>query len=314
MQTSGTDARLPMNGTRSVRSMCSAVIWVHIDTTNHPVWNAATNSRRDPSPCSSGNLPPATAGQSRVSNTVKVTISNSELTGPKRLMNRAIDAVSHRAGERRTSPSTRSHGIARQARSYMRFSSTICTGAMGTNGRNAPAIITEMILPKFELSASLMYFIMLTQVRLLCVMPRSSTSRFLCVSMTSADCRTASEPVLALMAISLACMAGRSLTPSPMYPTQCPSRRSSETIRALCSGVSLANTFTRRSSVPSAVSVMSSSVRPVTTRRALMPTFRATVRATCGSSPVSMVTVMPALCMWAIVSAASGLGRSRKVR
>ena len=245
---------------------------------------------------------------------MKVTISNSELTGPKRLMNRAIDAVSHRAGERRTSPSTRSHGIARQARSYMRFSSTICTGAMGTNGRNAPAIITEMILPKFELSASLMYFIMLTQVRLLCVMPRSSTSRFLCVSMTSADCRTASEPVLALMAISLACMAGRSLTPSPMYPTQCPSRRSSETIRALCSGVSLANTFTRRSSVPSAVSVMSSSVRPVTTRRALMPTFRATVRATCGSSPVSMVTVMPALCMWAIVSAASGLGRSRKVR
>ena len=134
------------------------------------------------------------------------------------------------------------------------------------------------------------------------------------MSMTSADCRTASEPVLALMAISLACMAGRSLTPSPMYPTQCPSRRSSETIRALCSGVSLANTFTRRSSVPSAVSVMSSSVRPVTTRRALMPTFRATVRATCGSSPVSMVTVMPALCMWAIVSAASGLGRSRKVR
>ena len=110
-----------------------------------------------------------------------------------------------------------------------------------------------------------MYFIMLTQVRLLCV---DAAQQHVEVLVREHDIRRLSDG-LGAGAGADGDFAGvhgrRSLTPSPMYPTQCPSRRSSETIRALCSGVSLANTFTRRSSVPSAVSVMSSSVRPVTT-------------------------------------------------
>ena len=40
----GTEARLCTKGSFSVRSMWMTSVWVHMDSTNHPVWNRATYS------------------------------------------------------------------------------------------------------------------------------------------------------------------------------------------------------------------------------------------------------------------------------
>ena len=158
----GADARLWSSGTRAVRTMWITRVWVHMDATNHPVWNRAAHASRAAGSVSwVYSLPPADAGQNTKYISRKTAMSNTELTGPFHSMNRRMPPASQRQGARRYSASTLSQEMAVQDRSYTRFSKISCRAVMGKKGRNALAASTDSMLPKLEDTVILMYFIML---------------------------------------------------------------------------------------------------------------------------------------------------------
>ena len=90
---SGVDGRLRKKGTRRVRMTKTMRVWVASDSTNQPDRNSGALALKTQSI------------------TAKVAKSNTELMGPKRIMNRRMKAMSQCDGRMSCSSSTWSVGI-----------------------------------------------------------------------------------------------------------------------------------------------------------------------------------------------------------
>src|SRR4029434_3770382 len=116
-------------------------------STNHPVRNSAGPAWKT---CSMS---------------AKVSRSKTDEIGPIVSMYRRMKATSHRRGARCQVRSTRSDGIATCAVSYRKLLMRSCRGSIGRKGRNSDANAMLSMLPKFELVAMRMYFMMLPKLR-----------------------------------------------------------------------------------------------------------------------------------------------------
>ena len=113
---SGRAARLPTNGTFSVRMRCTTRVWVHMLSMNQPAWKVPTNSAW-PAASRVPQAPPATVGHTKKKSPANVRMSKTELKGPNATMKRRTDPVSQRRGRAMASSSTLSHGTAVHVRS-----------------------------------------------------------------------------------------------------------------------------------------------------------------------------------------------------
>ena len=116
------------------------------------------------------------------------------------------------------------------------------------------------------------------------------------------------------MPTSAACRASASFTPSPRKATSPPLRRWTRTMRAFCSGLTLANTVVVAMAAASCSSSSLSRSAPVSAPPSVRPRSWQTLIATAGLSPVTTFTVMPRPARRANARAASRLGASRKTR
>ena len=89
------------------------------------------------------------------------------------------------------------------------------------------------------------YLMVLAKIRRPSATPSASTSRSFSSRMTSAASLATSVAESTEMPTSAACSASASLTPSPRNATPPPLRRWTRTMRALCSGLTRANTVVR---------------------------------------------------------------------
>src|SRR6516164_9863600 len=96
--------------------------------------------------------------------TPNVAKSNTELMGPKRIMNLRMKPMSQWAGRLTISGSTRSVGIEISLESYSRLSSRICVADIGRNGRKREAPAALNMLPKFEDVPISTYLIVLEKI------------------------------------------------------------------------------------------------------------------------------------------------------
>ena len=111
----GAEARLCTKGRWGVRIVWITSIWLHMDSTNHPAWKREAKSACPSCPAIRENsCPPVHAGQITKYSTAKVTMSNTELTGPFQSINRLIPEASHFLGTRSQSSSTLSQDMAVQ--------------------------------------------------------------------------------------------------------------------------------------------------------------------------------------------------------
>ncbi len=101
------------------------------------------------------------------------------------------------------------------------------------------------------------------------------------------------------------------MTPSPRNATSAPDRRCRRTRRALCSGLTRANTVVVGIAAASPVSSRASMSVPVSTLLAGRPRSWQTLAATAGLSPVTILTAMPRPARRARAAAASAFGGSR---
>ncbi|MNT53599.1 hypothetical protein D3C72_1906910 [compost metagenome] len=128
----------------------------------------------------------------------------------------------------------------------------------------------------------------------------------------SADSLATSTAPSTEMPMSAARSAGASLMPSPMKPTTWPLACSACTMRSLCAGVSLANTWRISTTCRSSASFMRSTSWPSTMRPASMPTSPQTLRVTNSLSPVSTFTATPCAASACSAGAVDSFGGSRK--
>ena len=226
-------------------------------------------------------------------------------------MKRPMSAGFHFSGFLPSSSSTLSNGIAICEMSYRRFCTSSCSGSIGKKGRNVVATSTENTLPKFELAVMRMYLSMLLKVLRPSITPSSSTIRLFSSRMMSAASLAMSTALSTLMPMSAARSAGASLMPSPMKPTTWPLARKARTMRSLCSGVSLANTWCASTTCDSALSPMRSTCAPSSTTSARSPTWAQTRCVTRSLSPVSTFTAMPLSASAFRAGAADSFGGSR---
>ena len=102
-------------GRRGERSMWTTSVCNHMDSTNQPLWKSAAKVAIPatlPVPASSDQLAPTVAGHTTKKSTAKVTMSNSELTGPSSSIKPLMDAASQARGRAVQASSTVSHGSA----------------------------------------------------------------------------------------------------------------------------------------------------------------------------------------------------------
>lgn len=102
-------------GRRGERSMWITSVCDHMDSTNQPLWKSAVKAAMpatSPTAASSAQLEPTAAGHTTKKSTAKVTISNSELTGPNSSIKPLMDAASQARGRAVQASSTVSHGSA----------------------------------------------------------------------------------------------------------------------------------------------------------------------------------------------------------
>ena len=154
--------------------------------------------------------------------TTKHSMSNIVLMAPKVNMNFMRLFVSHFFGFTMYSGSTLSKGIPTCARSQSMFWMRMWIGSIGRNGRIMLAIMTESMLPKLPLVASLTYLRTLVNVLLPFITPSSSTLRSFSRRIMPAVSFAMSTAVSTEMPTSACFRGGESLMPSPMYPTVCP--------------------------------------------------------------------------------------------
>ena len=87
----------------------------HMDSTNQPLWKSAAKAAMpatSPAVASSAQLAPMAAGHTTKKSAAKVTMSNSELTGPSSSIKPLMDAASQARGRAVQASSTVSHGSA----------------------------------------------------------------------------------------------------------------------------------------------------------------------------------------------------------
>ena len=97
------------------RSMWITSVCDHIDSTNQPLWKIAAKAAMPatlPAAASSAQLAPTVAGHTAKKSAAKVTMSNSELTGPSSSIKPLMDAASQARGRAVQASSTVSHGSA----------------------------------------------------------------------------------------------------------------------------------------------------------------------------------------------------------
>ena len=85
----------------------------HMDSINQPLWKSAAKVAIPatlPVPESSDQLAPTVAGHTTKKSAAKVTMSNSELTGPSSSIKPLMDAASQERGRAVQTSSTVSHG------------------------------------------------------------------------------------------------------------------------------------------------------------------------------------------------------------
>src|SRR5574344_1984983 len=80
------DAWLCRNGTLGVLIICMTSVWLHMDSTNHPVWNIDAN-KSFPDASSAAYVPPQICGHMKKYKIRNVVMSNTELVGPIHSMN-----------------------------------------------------------------------------------------------------------------------------------------------------------------------------------------------------------------------------------
>mmetsp|Transcript_49179 Transcript_49179/g.87797 ORF Transcript_49179/g.87797 Transcript_49179/m.87797 type:complete len:239 (-) Transcript_49179:313-1029(-) len=237
-----------------------------------------------------------------------------ELMGPIQSMKRPMSSTSQRLGAAVYSGSMVSMGMVVWDKSYNRFCSSSCSGCMGRNGRKMLAPTTLNTFPKFELTAILMYLMMLPKVKRPWCTPRSRTMRSFSRSRTSADSFAMSVAVSTEIPTSACFRAGASLTPSPRNPTVCPCLCKAVTIRDLWNGASLAKTVVSATMLANSSSVMASMSGPTTMLLTGRPMSLHTFWVMMLLSPVSTFTSTPLSRSAAIASIVSSFGGSRKQR
>ena len=97
------------------RNMWTTSVCDHMDSTNQPLWKSAakvTIPATSPAAASSDQLASTAAGHTTKKSTAKVTMSNSELTGPSSSIKPLMDAASQARGRAVQASSTVSHGSA----------------------------------------------------------------------------------------------------------------------------------------------------------------------------------------------------------
>ena len=213
-------------------------------------------------------------------------------------------------GRASCSSSTLSVGMASWLVSYSRLLSRIWEGSIGRKDRNSDAPAALNMLPKLLEVPISTYLMVLAKIRRPSMTPSASTSRSFSSRITSAASLATSVAESTEMPTSAACRARASLTPSPRNATSPPVRRCTRTMRALCSGLTRANTRGRRRSAPASASSSAASMSRAGQRRAGgRPRSAQTFAATAGLSPVTTLTVMPRPASRSSAARGVGLGR-----
>src|SRR4030042_50230 len=100
--------------------------------------------------------------------------------------------------------------------SYRRLLSSICTGSIGKKGKNSEAPATLNMLPKFELTHNITYFMVLQKDQRPPSTPSPKTVKSFLKSIMSADSLATSTALSTDTPTSDVFKEGASLIPSPM--------------------------------------------------------------------------------------------------
>ncbi len=149
------------------------------------------------------------------------------------------------------------------------------------------------------------------KIRLPPMTPSARTWRSFSRRMTSAASLATSVAESTEIPTSAACRASASFTPSPRKATALPVSRCTRTIRALCSGLTRANTVAALISAARSASDALSTSCPVSGVPAGKPRSAHTLALTSGLSPMTALTSMPRSCSRRNAAAALAFGGSR---